>query len=348
MSVYLRKRKISKDRFTLYLDIYHKGKRYPYEYLNMYLLPKDTHNNKEKIIIAEAIRSKRELDLKNNEHGFLTARKTNADFFKVFQSFINSYSKTDVDKFKGCLKHLKYYSDKDNLPCSSLSKAFFEKFLDYMQVELAPETSSSYFKLLRRVIRYAIKEGFLKSDPSEGIINRNKDAGKLKKEYLLPDEMRQLIKADCPNTDVKRAFITAYYTGLRGTDVRTLKWKEVKLSEGIIDLDQNKTDHRVTIDLHKKVIEALGTPGKKNDLIFDFPRDRKALQKIMLKWVKNSELEKHITFHCARVSFATMLISNGVDLITVKELMGLRSLKMLEKYSHALRENKRKAILTLK
>lgn len=348
MSIKVRSYNISGGRKSLYLDIYLNKKRYPREVLELYLYPKDTHNNKEKLKLAEAIRSQRELELKNQQHGFLFEKKRNADFFLVFSKFIAEYKKTDKDKFSGALKNLKIFYLKDSLMCSEITKQLSENFLFYLQKNLSSETASSYFKLFRRVIRFAITEGFIKEDPSKEIINRNTDAGKLKKDYLLPEEMKQLFKATCRDENIKKAFIVSCYTGLRGCDLRSLKWREVKLSEKIFDLEQGKTDFRVVVDLNKTVIDLIGIPGKRDELVFNLPSDRKLIQKAMKRWCKAAAIDKHITFHCGRTSFATNLIANGTDLITVKKLMGLRSLKMLEKYSHAIRENERKAIAGLK
>lgn len=348
MSITLRKRKIKSGLESLYLDIYMNGSR-SYEYLDLFLLPKDKENNQQKLELAEAIRSKREIEIKNQQYGFLNKKNFSADFFKLLQNFIDAYPHVDKGKFNGVLLNLKAFTGKDKLPCNTITQSFIESFLRYLVEKLAPDTISGYLIALRRVLRYAVDEGCFLKSPAEGISYRNKDAGKLKKDYLLPGEFKILMKGKCDNDDLRRGFTVAYYTGLRGTDIRSLKWKEVKLREKILDLSQDKTEFRVVIDLNKKAIEALGAPGNKNDLVFpDFPVHRKELSKLMNRWVKSSGLEKHITFHCARHSLATNLIMNGVDLITVKDLMGLRSLKMLEKYAHADRKVKRKAIATLR
>lgn len=349
MSIKVRSYKISKGRQSLYLDIYVDGKREPREVLEIYLYPNDTFNNKEKIKLAEDIRAKRELQLKNNQHGFIYQKSANFDFYILFKNFINDYKKTDKAKFSGTLKHLKLFYKKESLPCSAINETLCRGFLQYMAENLESETYSSYFKLFRRVIRYAIKDGYIKSDPCEEIINRNKDASKLKKDYLLPKEMKQLLKGECSNNDVRQGGILAYFSGLRGCDIRSLRWREVKLAEKILDLDQNKTDHRATIPLHPQAIKLFSNPGKKNQLVFPlFPTDRKQLQKIMKRWVKSSELEKHITFHCFRHSTATNLLANNTDPITVMNLMGWKSLRMLTKYAHVIPELKRKAIAGLK
>ena len=74
MKVTLRKKSLKSGRVSLYLDIYHLGRR-RYEYLNIYLERGDGER-KEKIKLAENVRAKRELEIANNHYGFV------ADFKK--------------------------------------------------------------------------------------------------------------------------------------------------------------------------------------------------------------------------------------------------------------------------
>lgn len=347
MSVTLRKKKISGSRESLYLDIYQDSTR-KYEFLDIYLLPKDTFNNKEKIRLAEAIRSKRELQIKNEEYGFLGKINLGSDFFQYMKDFISGYKKKDIGKYKGSLKQLRRFYGKATLPCNKIHESDIERFKDYLNENFASDTAYDYLKVFKRIIGFAVKDKLFKSNPSEEIKNRNIDSSKLKKDYLLPGEFKKLINTPCKNDQVSKAYITTYYTGLRGCDVRCLRWREIKHKENIIQLDQNKTDVRVTIDLNNTLLKIFSNPGKPDDLVFKLTETLKPINKILTAWGNESGIGKHVTFHTGRHSFASNLIRQGVDLITVKELMGLRSLRMLEKYAHADRKTKRAAIKKLK
>ena len=83
----LRKRKTSTGNISLYLDIYLNGKR-SYEYLKMYLIPERTRadkaKNQETLQLAEAIRAKRIVELRNGEFGFKSEYPTDTLFFDYY------------------------------------------------------------------------------------------------------------------------------------------------------------------------------------------------------------------------------------------------------------------------
>ncbi|MCH6573710.1 MAG: site-specific integrase, partial [Bacteroidetes bacterium] len=70
MKVTIREKKLHNGRKSLYLDIYHKGKR-RYEFLNLYLT-KNKLQNKETKFLAEKIRTDREIKLQNDSYGFIS------------------------------------------------------------------------------------------------------------------------------------------------------------------------------------------------------------------------------------------------------------------------------------
>lgn len=87
MSVKLRKKKGKTGKYSLYLDVYHNGKRH-YEFLKLYLLkastPFERDSNKQVFKLAESVRSKRELELNNSQHGFTPQFKNNVSFIEYF------------------------------------------------------------------------------------------------------------------------------------------------------------------------------------------------------------------------------------------------------------------------
>lgn len=328
----------------MYLDIYVNGKREPREVLEIYLLPKDTFNNKEKLALAENIRAKRELEIKNEEYGFIGKRNLGSDFFQYLADFIKSYKKKDIAKYQGCLKQLRKFYDKDHLPCNKITTSDIERFKEYLNENFAGDTSYDYLKSLKKVIAQAVRDKLFKNNPAAEIKNSNIDSFKLKKDYLLPQEFKKMLDTECEDMEVRNSYITAYYTGLRGCDIRPLRWREIKHKEKMIQLDQSKTDTRVNIPLNKTLMKIFSKPGKPDELVFKLSETLKPINKILTKWANDAGIGKHITFHTARHSFASNLIRQGADPITVKNLMGWKSLRMLDKYAHADQKTMRAAI----
>jgi len=64
-------------------------------------------------------------------------------------------------------------------------------------------------------------------------------------------------------------------------------------------------------------------------------------------WIEASDIKKHVTFHCGRHSFASLLLENGVDIYTIKNLMGHTNVRTTQIYTHIVNEKKEKAANTL-
>ena len=82
-------RRTSSGMISLYFDIYLNGKR-SYEYLKMYLVPERTRADKEKnkqtLLLADAIRAKRVVELRNGQYGFQSQFASNTHFFDYYRS----------------------------------------------------------------------------------------------------------------------------------------------------------------------------------------------------------------------------------------------------------------------
>ena len=105
----------------------------------------------------------------------------------------------------------------------------------------------------------------------------------------------------------------------------------------------------VTIPLNDVLLSIIGdkpTGAKDSDLIFALPSLEMCL-KALKHWTKRAGIEKHITWHCGRHSFATNLLSGGANIKVVSDLLGHSSLKFTQKYVRALDEQKKAAINSL-
>jgi site-specific recombinase XerD len=90
----------------------------------------------------------------------------------------------------------------------------------------------------------------------------------------------------------------------------------------------------------------LTEPGEPQDLVFTLPTNAGAL-KSLKSWVEKAELGKHITWHCARHTFATNLIYYKTDVMIVSKLLGHSTLKYTQRYTRIAEELKRNAVNSL-
>jgi integrase len=97
--------------------------------------------------------------------------------------------------------------------------------------------------------------------------------------------------------------------------------------------------------LNQTALAIIGMPGRKNDFIFNVQNiSINGLNKTIGYWVQRAEINKHITFYCARHTFACLLLMNGANLKTVADAMGHSSTKSTLKYLNFINKLQDEAI----
>ena len=103
------------------------------------------------------------------------------------------------------------------------------------------------------------------------------------------------------------------------------------------------------IPLNDGLLKLIGeptSPDNRQELIFPLPSYEMCLKAIK-RWVKRAGINKHISWHCARHSFAVNILNNGANIKTVASLLGHSGLKHTEKYTRAVDSLKQQAIDSL-
>lgn len=161
--------------------------------------------------------------------------------------------------------------------------------------------------------------------------------------HLNIEEIKTLIRTPCKNAAVKKAFLFACFCGLRVSDVKTLKWSDIrKETDGIcISKKMIKTKQVVTIPLSENALAWMPSKGnaKLDDLVFCLPSYFTINYQIK-QWAKEAGLEKNITFHVARHTFATALLTMGADLYTTSKLLGHQNIKTTQVYAEVVNKKK--------
>lgn len=342
MSVKLRKKSIKGEKASLYLDVYVLGNRHT-EFLKLYLFKKPKNviektHNKETQLLAESIRSKRELEINSEEHGFIPTIKRATNFMDYFQKFANEYKKKDHRLVTGCLNHFKTFLGKDFILSRDINEKLLLAFKEYLNSKLKGETPANYFSKLKKVLRQALKDKIILENPAEFIINKKNDS--IKKEILTSEEIQILANTNCYNIEIKRAFLFSCMTGLRFCDIELLRWAD--LNGNILKISQSKTGVNAIINLNSSAQKILKEQANKNELVFNLPSHNTCL-KHLKNWVKNAKISKKITWHCARHSFGTNLIFHGADVKTASGLLGHTNMNYTNRYLHEVNSLKQTA-----
>ena len=119
-----------------------------------------------------------------------------------------------------------------------------------------------------------------------------------------------------------------------------------KINNGFLYIRQFKTqeDERMKLpSVARNIINEQKTLQKGSDLVFNLI-DNKAVNKHLRRWVEAAGIKKKITFHCARHTFATMCLTNDVDIYSVSKLLGHKDLQSTQIYAKLIDKKKDEAI----
>lgn len=357
MKVTLRQR-LKGEKISLYLEYYSNGKR-QYEYLNLYLTPDPgkgklnnavKEENKKILALAETIRSKRHLEIQNSTYDFHDKEKLKTYFIMYMEALAEKRkdSKGNYGNWDSTIKHLKKYCPRD-IQFNQINKAFVDGFRDYLLKEASTKTKKaistntkySYFNKFRAALKQAVRDGILKTNPAEMV--EGLPQGEPVREFLTLDELKTLAKTECKNELMKRAFIFACLTGLRFSDIQKLKWSEMQQSNELghyIRFVQQKTKGSETLPISDEAYNLLGEKGKPTDPVFPDLIYSDSRNADLYRWMVKAGIEKHITFHCARHTYATLQLTLGTDIFTVSKLLGHRHLKTTQIYANVIDEKK--------
>jgi integrase len=164
--------------------------------------------------------------------------------------------------------------------------------------------------------------------------------------YLSKEECQELINACEPH--LRPIVITALNTGMRKSEILNLKWDNVDLKHGFILLDRTKNNERREIPINDTLRSTLQSIPRRLDVPYVFfdPVTGKPYQSVKRSFATALRRAKihDFRFHDLRHTFASHLVMAGVDLTTVKELLGHKKLTMTLRYSHLVPSHKVKAV----
>lgn len=332
MSVKLRTKNLAKGVKRYYLDIYHNKER-SYQFLDIKIESGDL-KRKEKKRLAENIRANKELELISLGTSYQPEHLKDLNFKVFADNFISNYKFKDVRIVANAIIKFNEATENSKLKLSQINPSVIEAYKTYLihDAGLSGETAHNYFTRFKKVLRNAKIKGYIKSMPTDEIrfSNPNKEDS-LKKEVLKAEELQLLANTHCGNNDVKRAFLFCCYTSLGMAEIRQLQWKHIKKNR--LETKRAKTGQLINNRLNTVALSLIGERKNKEDYIFNlkFISDN-AVNKNLKKWVKRAEIDKHLTFYCARHTFACLLLMNGANLKTVADAMGHSSTKSTLKY----------------
>lgn len=352
--VTVRQRAIRNDRISLYLD-YYPAVRNPEtmqmsrrEYLGIYLYAHPQNEmerafNNEMLNKAEAIRCIRVQSLINEEFGFLDKTKQKADFLAYFKKMC----RTKDEKWTFVYQHF-YNFVKGKCTFGEvnvdLCKRFREYLLNAKQLKhsdrpISLNSASGYYSTFRGLLKIAYRDKWIRENINDFLDKIEPED--VKKEYLTLNEVKLLAATPCDIPILKAASLFACLTGLRISDILKLQWEDFEIAPDqgyCLRIRTQKTQTEATLPISNEAYESCGTPG--TGKVFKGLK-RSMTQHPLKKWIKQAGIDKHISFHCFRHSYAVIQISLGTDIYTVSKMLTHKNVSTTQIYADLVNTKKR-------
>ncbi len=275
----------------------------------------------------------------------------NNDFFTLAETIIEGYYNRGqigtYDQRRSVIKKLKEYCNSSKLLFSEIDIQFIKAYKSYLIVTKGNSTNTVYnnLKFIRQIFNTAVREGYIeqKDNPFGNITLHTV---KTNREYLLQQEIDAIEALQFENGSRlekhRDMFIFACYAcGLRISDVLLLKWKHIL--DNRINITIRKTGAQTSVYIPKKAMAILNkyktehcnkdqyifgelhqaiTPEDPVKLDISISRLTAIINKNLKTIASKAGIDKKVSFHVSRHSFATNALRKGIPIEHVQKLLG--------------------------
>ncbi|MGI6117064.1 MAG: tyrosine recombinase [Bilifractor sp.] len=259
---------------------------------------------------------------------------------------------TEISYERDLKKAADYFQEMDIRDVAEITETNLNSYVLYLeQNHMSPATVSRNIASLRSFFRYLVKEKRLEDDPTEKLKPPKVD--KKAPEILTQEEVNLLLQQPDTRTAKgirdKAMLSLLYATGIRVSELIHLKKGDVNLQMGYITCSEQGRERSIPFyDSVKKELEnylksarSVLLKGKECDCFFTNcqgnPMSRQGFWKVLKSYVKQAGIEKDITPHTLRHSFAMHQLKSGKDLKSIQEMLGHADLSTTQIYVDSLK-----------
>ena len=248
---------------------------------------------------------------------------------QVIESFSPKVCLDEMDRIY-CLDFINYLKIKGRTP---KGKRYKEKTMFNYQCELVTALNCAVHDGLINMNPFTLLQ------PHEKFKNRESQ-----RDYLTIDEVKRLIATPCREQIVKQAYLFACSCGLRLGDLLAITWKDISHDgeRAILATKVHKTKRPIFLPLGRQALRWMPErkeDGKDDDRIFSDLKEN-TLSEVLNEWAASAGIDKNVTFHTSRHTFATTMLTLGADLYTVSKLLGHTSVRHTQIYARIVNRKK--------
>lgn len=301
--------------------------------------------NQEEAVIALLHEVQREYDKQ-----YQPSRRKKINFKEFASLYLEEYAKLRKKSWKTD----EYYLQANLIPyfgsryLSQIDQGLVEKYqMKRVKDGVQVSTVNRELACMRKLFNKAIDWGYATDNPVAKV-EFFSEVGREKQRELTMEEEKRLLEAS--ENHIRSMIITGLQTGMRKGEILNLMWEDVDLKNGVItvrsEYSKNSRSRKIIFNgILKAELSRLKKQNGHSPYVFLNPRTGKpyADTKKAFKGACDRAEVKGLRFHDLRHTYASRLVANGVDIITVKELLGHSKVAMTERYTHSNDERKKRA-----
>lgn len=361
--VRIRFKKLANGSVSVYLAINVNGRR-TYDYLKLYLVPETDQTaklqNRQTMEAVYAIKAQRILQITNGAAGIkkdLRNKMRLVDWLKIYQDRQVNKGKRGAKRWvRTMIFVIEGYDGGKDATLADIDLQWLTDFMIYLmndyvtykKTKLTNGTVDNYLRCLKAAFNVAVEEGIMPTNPMLALDRSHLKGTTYEREFLSVEEVKKLIDTPCRRPDIKGAFLFSCFCGLRISDVRSLQWKHVVTAgeKMYLKITQFKTRRPLSIPLSRQALRWMPERGGAGEDEYIFPPLSKNMT-VLDDWAKEAGINKHITFHVSRHTFATMELTMGADIYTTSKLLGHTSVATTQIYAKVINSKKEEAVSLL-
>ncbi len=270
------------------------------------------------------------------------------EFINYLHNVKKTSKNTELSYKRDLMKMCSYMTARNITDVKAVKKEDLLKYVQHFEDEkAAPASVSRSIASIRAFFNYLEKEGVIEESPAEGL--KSPKIEKKLPQIMTQDEVIRLLEqpsGDTPKDIRDKAMLELLYaTGMRVTELITLKVSDVNLQMNYVDCHDPNKDRIIPFGIEARNAlknylehsrEAM-IENKNEETLFvnvsGQPMSRQGFWKLIKYYTKRAGIQMDITPHTLRHSFAAHLVENGADLRSVQEMLGHSDISTTQIYA---------------
>lgn len=279
------------------------------------------------------------------------------DLIQAYENYLTKVKKASANTVSSYMRDIRQYADwlrdEEDMDVMDAAQLNISNYLRYLESNgKSGATVSRCLASLKNFYAYLVSSGFLEKTPVTDI---HVDRGEKKLPQILNGKEIELLLSQPVCVDAKgfrdKAMLEVLYaTGIRVSELIDLDIDDVSLEQGILKC--NKAKKSRMIPLYPAALRALSVYVRevRDSMVADEDEralfvnvsgtrmSRQGFWKLLKHYQSTAHIDKEITPHTLRHSFAVHLLENGADLGSLQELMGHSDISSTQLYTHMINQ----------